>query len=73
MTGPVIRERRARRHFVWPACLMPTKAEEYRARADEYERVANQLSLESAKSVVLEMVREWRELAEQEQEERPKR
>jgi hypothetical protein len=42
-----------------------TKAEEYRARAEEYEQVANQLSLEPAKSVVLEMARTWRAMAEQ--------
>jgi hypothetical protein len=36
---------------------MPTKAEEYWARAKEYERIAAQLSFEPAKSVVLDMAR----------------
>lgn len=44
---------------------MPTKAEEYRARAEEYERVADQLSFEPAKSVVLRIARTWRTMAEQ--------
>jgi hypothetical protein len=44
---------------------VPTKAEEYRARAKEYERVANLLSFEPAKSVVLEMARKCRAMAEQ--------
>jgi hypothetical protein len=44
---------------------VPTKAEEYRARAKEYERVANSLSLEPAKSVVLEMARTYCAMAEQ--------
>jgi hypothetical protein len=44
---------------------VPTKAEEYRARAKEYERVANLLSFGPAKSVVLEMARKCRAMAEQ--------
>jgi len=44
---------------------VPTKAEEYRARAKEYERVAHLLSFEPAKRVVLEMARKCRAMAEQ--------
>jgi hypothetical protein len=44
---------------------VPTKAEEYRARAEEYERVANLLSFEPAKSVVSEMARTLRAMAEE--------
>jgi hypothetical protein len=44
---------------------VPTKAEEYWERAKEYERVAEQLSFEPAKSVVLKLAQVWRTMAEQ--------
>jgi hypothetical protein len=42
-----------------------TQAEQYRAKADECEILAQQLSLDSAQHDMLEMAKQWRHLAAQ--------
>jgi hypothetical protein len=45
---------------------VPSVAEQYRAKADACERLAKEMSYSPAKTELLEMAREWRELAERE-------
>jgi hypothetical protein len=44
---------------------VPTKAVEYRAKADECERLAGQVTLGPAREEMLEMARYWRRQAEE--------
>jgi hypothetical protein len=47
---------------------MPTRAEEYWAKAKACERLARELSYSPAKTELFEMAQEWRDLAEQEEQ-----
>jgi hypothetical protein len=46
---------------------VPSRAEQYRAKSEACERLAKEMSYSPAKTELLEMAREWRDLAELEE------
>jgi ADP-ribose pyrophosphatase YjhB (NUDIX family) len=71
LTGPVIRDAGPVAISRWSACLVPSRAEQYRAKSEACERLARKMSYSPARKELLELAQEWRDLADkQEQQER---